>query len=246
MSETETTARSDAERIGAEVRALLTPVHTGLEALRDEIVEAFRGADAAGRAVVESDLLDLPGFFAAHGLIGDVAVGVGFVGAPGAVNGQDRYILWWQRRGDGFARLRLNFEPDSVDVYDYHEMDWYKVAAESSRPVLYGPYVDYSGSGHYVFTGAVPVRSDRFVGIVGADLSVTEMERRLTGLLRTVGLDALVVTGERRVLAANTPRWVVGSKLRTPPAADGSTDGFLAVVPVGLDTDWSVAVAAPE
>lgn len=245
MSDTQTTARSDAERIVAEVRALLAPVHTGLEGLRDDILEAFRAADSDGRPVVESDLLDLPGFFAAHGLMQDIAVGVGFVGAPGAVNGQDRYILWWQRQGDGFARLRLNFEPDSVDVYDYHEMDWYKVAAESSRPVLYGPYVDYSGSGHYVFTGAVPVRSDRFIGIAGADLSVTEMERRLTGLLRTVDLDALVVTGERRVLAANTPRWVVGAKLQAPPITGGDA-GFLAVVPVGLHTDWSVAVASPE
>ena len=91
----------------------------------------------------------------------------------------------------------------------------------------------------------MPVRSDRFIGIAGADLSVTEMERRLTGLLRTVDLDALVVTGERRVLAANTPRWVVGSKLQVPPTP-GSAAGFLAVEPVGLDTDWSVAVASPE
>jgi hypothetical protein len=238
-------AQRDAERVAVEVRGLLAPLHEALGHLRDEIERTYRAVHAAGRSMQEEDLVDLPAFFAVHALLKDLVVGAGYAAAPGAVGGQERYLLWWQRRGDTLARLRLNLEPTSVDVYDFLEMDWFRGARATRRPYMYGPYLDYSGSGLYVFTGVVPVWGEDFIGVAGADLPVRETERHLTRLLRSLDHDAIVVTGERRVIASNTHRWVVGAKTRSLPEV---TDhgAFLAVVPVGIDTDWQVAVAAPE
>lgn len=237
-------ARSDAERVAVEVRGLLTPLHEALGHVRDEIESTYRAARAEGRDLQEEDLVDLPAFFGVHALLKDLVVGAGYAAAPAVVGGEERYLLWWQRRGDALARLRLNLEATSVDVYDYLDMDWFKGARATRRPYMYGPYLDYSGSGLYVFTGVVPVWGEDFLGVAGADLPVRETERQLTRVLRSLQLDALVVTGERRVIASNTDRWVVGAKTRALPevADDGA---FLAVVPVGVDTDWLVAVAAP-
>jgi hypothetical protein len=49
------------------------------------------------------------------------------------------------------------------------------------------------------------------------------------------------VTAERRVVAANTPRWISGTRLdRLPSAADGT---FTAVTEVGADSGWRLASA---
>ena len=35
---------------------------------------------------------------------------------------------------------------NDVTVYDYLDMDWYTRAEETRRPVIHGPWVDYTGS----------------------------------------------------------------------------------------------------
>jgi hypothetical protein len=171
-----------------------------------------------------------------------ITAGMGFVAAPGAMEGQDRYMMWWQRRGDRVARLRLNFDPTSIDVYDYVQMEWYQLPRSGSDRVAFGPYVDYSGSGLYTVTATVPVRVEgRFVGVVGADLVFTELERRLVSVLRQVPADAIVVSAERRVLAANTARWVVGSKL---PAMPRTGEEFASVEEIPVGTGWVLATSA--
>jgi hypothetical protein len=50
------------------------------------------------------------------------------------------------------------------------------------------------------------------------------------------------VTAERRVVAANTPRWISGTRLsRLPAPGDGE---FAAVAEVGADSGWLLAAAA--
>ena len=57
----------------------------------------------------------------------------GIVAAPGVVANKDRHLEWWQRtaagdaHADAFARIRLNLDPESIDLYDYLEMDWFTV-----------------------------------------------------------------------------------------------------------------------
>lgn len=174
----------------------------------------------------------------------DLVGGMGFVAAPGIVDGQDRAMLWWQRGPNGLARLRLNFDPSSIDVYDYLQMEWFQLAQSGQERVTYGPYVDYSGSELYAVTATVPVRvGDSFLGVTGADLVVSELERRLIGVLRRSSDDVVVVSAERRVIAANTPRWVVGSRLPAMPAAG---DEFADVTELALGNGWVLAVATEE
>ena len=52
---------------------------------------------------------------------------------------------------------------------------------------------------------------------------------------------AVLVTGERRVVVANTPRWIPGTRLdRLPAPGDGI---FAAVAEVGADSGWLLAAA---
>ncbi len=167
--------------------------------------------------------------------------GMGFVAAPSVVEGRERYMAWWQRHNERVARLRLNFDPTSIDVYDYLQMDWYQLAQRGQQRVAYGPYVDYSGSDMYTITATIPVIADgTFLGVAGADLVVGDVERRLIEVLRHTDEDAVVVNTERRVIAANTPRWLVGSRLDTVPTV-GETFADVAELPLG--TGWCLAIA---
>lgn len=175
--------------------------------------------------------------------------GMGFVAAPTVVDARERYLLWWQRHGERVARLRLNFDPASVDVYDYLQMDWYQLALRGQARVAYGPYVDYSGSDMYTITATIPVLADGvFLGVAGADLVVAEVEHRLLAALRQSSEDAVIVSPERRVIMANTPRWIVGSRLSALPSAGPPTDPsvFREVRQMPLGTGWVLAVAWPQ
>lgn len=175
--------------------------------------------------------------------------GMGFVAAPFVVDGRERYMAWWQRNHERVARLRLNFDPTSIDVYDYLQMDWYQLAQRGQARVAYGPYVDYSGSDLYTITATIPVVADgAFLGVAGADLSVGDVERALIEVLRQTPQDAVVVNTERRVIAANTPRWIVGSLLPSMPQAGPAADpaAFRDVAEMPLGTEWVLAIAWPD
>jgi hypothetical protein len=73
---------------------------------------------------------------------------------------------------------------------------------------------------------------------------MTSVERALIDALRECPRDTVVVSSERRVIAVNSPRWVIGARLPTMPDA-GSGD-FVAVADVGLDSGWVVSSAVPE
>jgi hypothetical protein len=184
-------------------------------------------------------------------LIGEdrLAVGFGFAAAPGEVDDLARYMCWYQRKGERIERLRLNFDPTSIDVYDYLEMEWFGLAEQGRPRVAFGPYVDYSGADQYIVTATVPVVvDDRFVGIAGVDLAAGELERRLIQVLRGTALDAAIVSAERRVIAANTPRWVVGSRVPAMPRPTGeaSADPYVDVAELPGGTGWVVALAEPD
>lgn len=175
-----------------------------------------------------------------------VAVGMGFVAAPDTVEGRDRFMAWRQRLGEKVVRLQLNFDPTSVDVYDYLEMEWFQLAEQGRERVAFGPYVDYSGAGLYVVTLTIPVIIDgAFVGVVGADLVAHELEKRLVGALQTCPLDAVVISAERRVIATNTPRWVAGARLRSLPevGVPSESSEFVDVADLPAGTGWTLALA---
>ncbi|MGY4712277.1 PDC sensor domain-containing protein [Mycolicibacterium sp. CBM1] len=234
-----------ARDLAAQASRALEPIYGLLGRVATEVLRS-RPARAALTEAHFSDLQRLLAELLTH----EQAIwGMGFVAAPSVVDGRERYMAWWQRNHQRVARLRLNFDPTSIDVYDYLQMDWYQLAQRGQERVAYGPYVDYSGSDLYTITATIPVVADgMFLGVAGADLSVGEVERALIEVLRQTAEDAVVVNTERRVIAANTPRWIVGSLLASmpKPGPEGAATGFRAVAEMPLGTEWVVAIAWPE
>ena len=70
---------------------------------------------------------------------------------------------------------------------------------------------------------------------------MSHLEPELLAMLRPVPVPAVLVTGERRVVAANTPRWIPGTRLGQLPAAGDGT--FAAVTEIGADSGWLLAAA---
>jgi hypothetical protein len=226
-----------AHDLADEATRAVEPVYHLLDAVADEVLRS-RPPRAALTETHFSGLQRLLAELLAkeHGIWG-----MGFVAAPSVVEGRERYMAWWQRHNERVARLRLNFDPTSIDVYDYLQMDWYQLAQRGQQRIAYGPYVDYSGSDMYTITATIPVIADGvFLGVAGADLVVGDIERRLIEVLRHTGDDAVVVNTERRVIAANTPRWLVGSRLSAAPSV-GDTYRDVAELPLG--TGWALAIA---
>ncbi|KRD14206.1 hypothetical protein ASE48_04090 [Mycobacterium sp. Root265] len=226
-----------AQELAAEASKAVEPFYGLLDVVAEEVLRsrppraALTETHFSGLQRLLAELLTHE-----HGLWG-----MGFVAAPSVVEGRDRYMAWWQRHNERVARLRLNFDPNSIDVYDYLQMDWYQLAQRGQQRVAYGPYVDYSGSDMYTITATIPVIADgTFLGVAGADLVVGDVERRLIEVLRHTDEDAVVVNTERRVIAANTPRWLVGSRLDTVPTEDNT---FHEVAELPLGNGWSVAIA---
>ena len=247
---------ADLDGPAARVRATLEDVFGRLDRIADAFLAHRRGCLAAGdeltaermsglREAIWTELAELP-----------AADGAGIVVAPGVVAGRERHLEWWQRTGSGdeaaphgYARIRLNLDPESIDLYDYLDMDWFTVPRTQGRRYVYGPYIDFSGADRYVLTMASPVRDPssgtgeqgRFLGVAGADIRMSHLEPELLAALRAVPAQAALVTAERRVIAANTPRWIPGSRLpRLPRPGDGE---FTAVAEVGADSGWLLAAA---
>jgi hypothetical protein len=232
----------------ARIRAVLDDIFCPLAQIATAFATQRRTSRAAGgdltpdrlsglREVIWQQLGQLP-----------TADGAGVVAAPGVVAARDRHLEWWQRTGPGaggageYARIRLNLDPESIDLYDYLEMDWFTVPGREGRRYVYGPYIDFSGADRHVLTMTVPVLDDgEFLGIAGADIRMSHLEPELLAILRTVPVPAVLVTAERRVAAANTARWIAGTRVpRLPTPGDGE---FGAVTEIGADSGWRLAAA---
>jgi hypothetical protein len=235
------------------VRAALEGVFGPVAAIGDGFVAQRRNCVASGTALTPDRLAGMREIvWQQLGLL-PAADGAGIVAAPGVIAGKDRHLEWWQRpasgdgTADGFARIRLNLDPESIDLYDYLEMDWFTIPQREGRPYVYGPHIDFSCADRYVVTMTVPVTDSgpdgerEFLGIAGADIRMSHFEPELLAILRTVPAPAVLVTAERRVVAANTPHWISGTRLpRLPAPGDGD---FAAVTQIGANSGWLLAAA---
>lgn len=243
----------------AKVRAALEGVFGPVTAIGDGFVAQRRACLASGAPLTPDRLSGLREIIWHHLSMLPAADGAGIVAAPGVVAGKDRHLEWWQRTADGeggpdgFTRIRLNLDPESIDLYDYLTMDWFTSPWREGRPHVYGPYIDFSGADRYVVTLTVPVADDstanhgsadrEFLGVAGADIRMSHLEPELLAILRSVPSPAVLVTGERRVVAANTPHWISGTRLpRLPAPGDGD---FATVTEIGAHSGWLLA-AVPK
>lgn len=214
-------AYASADHIANRVAGVLDPIYQALDQLAEALLTVLPPAALAGEpgSVSERQLGSLERWLVPH-LHGHPALaGLGFVATPGLVAGHERYLYWWQRVGAGQpSRLRLNFDAESVDVYDYLQMEWFQGARAGAPRTAFGPYVDYTGAGAYVVTASVPVTyRGEFLGVAGADITLAALEPRLLAIVADARPGTVVLNAERRVLAANTPRFVVGTRVEDSP-----------------------------
>lgn len=254
----------DLDAPASRVRALLEGVFRPVTAIGDGFVAQRRSCLAAGGALTPDRLSGMREIIWRQLRLLPAADGAGIVAAPGVITGKDRHLEWWQRTAngdggpDGFARIRLNLDPESIDLYDYLDMDWFTIPRREGRPHVYGPHIDFSCADRYVVTMTVPVTDARaagerepggpatggreFLGVAGADIRMSHLEPELLAILRSVPAPAVLVTAERRVVAANTPHWISGTRLpRLPAPGDGD---FGAITEIGAHSGWLLAAAS--
>ena len=128
---------ADLAAAGSRVRAALEGMFGVVAEIGAAFAEQRRGCLAAGAALTPGRLSGLREvIWRQLGLLPG-ADGAGVVAAPGVVAGKQRHLEWWQRTmaadggQDGFARIRLNLDPESVDLYDYLDMDWFTMPAQA-------------------------------------------------------------------------------------------------------------------
>jgi DNA-binding FadR family transcriptional regulator len=240
------------EPLAAEIRSTLSTVFDSI----DRLSEAFHALRSRlGESPTPHELQRLDGAVRAVVEENDMSEGAGYVFAPGYIGGYDRYIQWLHRTAERVTPLRFNLDPTSVNVYDYLQMDWYTIARDRNSRCVYGPFLDFAGADHYVMTFTAPLTHEgTFLGLAGADLRMAELEHRLMEIVDKAPGEAVLINSERAVLAANTPRWVAGSRLTTKPkvggrastrASGGPAMTFTEVQKVSADTGWVLALAAP-
>lgn len=140
--------------------------------------------------------------------------GTGLVVAPGALRDVDRYQEWWRPAGEGsyeFLDVKTGF---GSEPYDYTGMSWF-VGAAAGLDSVRGPYVDLSGSDLYVLTFAVPALYEgRFIGVSGADITVSSFESLVIADLSTLDTEVVVVNSADRVVISSSPDHFPGERMR--------------------------------
>ena len=77
----------------------------------------------------------------------------------------------------------------------------------------------------YVLTFTMPIVVDgRFIGVAGLDLSLHNVDRLLIRSLMRLEHEAVLIAVDGRVIASNSPNWMVGdlaTKLLQPLSSQG-------------------------
>ncbi|MET0783195.1 MAG: hypothetical protein ABWX76_05895 [Leifsonia flava] len=205
---------------------------------------------------------------------GSLVVGAGFVAAPDFLPDAPWHLAWWLGEGNGFGsdsgsgaggrrasgrnavrRLEAVEDPASDSFRDHTTLEWWRIPERTGRRHITGPYVDYLCTDDYTLTITDPVFVDgQLVGVVGADVYVTDAERVLLPALRRIGGDASLVNASGRIVVSTDPRLATGALLRDPAVTDAVRDvapGASVVLPGGRrvtaagDTSLAVITSSP-
>jgi GntR family transcriptional repressor for pyruvate dehydrogenase complex len=203
-------AGGDAAAVVAAAEAALDEVFAGIGRLRDALVDI---AADGGRPLRRADLGPVRALARQLLGAGGTVAGTGVVLAPGALADATLWLEWWRRGPDGStAFLDVALDPRDPDFYDYATAEWFTTPRDTGERWVAGPFVDYSGTNEHIFTLTLPIAGpDGFLGVAGADLAVGAVEAILGPGLAAIGGEAVVVNQRDRVIASNTPRWLVGT-----------------------------------
>ena len=210
------------EGMGRHVAVAAEAVFELVATLRTATEELFADARRAGRRVSVAALDDIDSI--AIGMLGGVdgiIPGAGFVAAPQVLSDAPRWLQWWQQGRNGSpTRLVAELDPSRDRFYDYTQLPWFSVPADTGRRHITGPYVDYVCTDEYALTFTEPIYDDGvFVGVAGADVFVNRYESLVLPPLRSLPSAAALVNTQGRVIVSNTARLVTGSLVRKPDVA---------------------------
>ncbi|MEU3787668.1 cache domain-containing protein [Streptomyces sp900129855] len=222
------------------IREAVESVFSALAVLESEASERLNAIGRKGRRPGTSDLAALqPTIQAPLSEQGDRFNGTGVVMAPDVLADAACHLEWWQRTGGQRPRpLRLNLDPQSESFYDYTLKPWFVTPRDEGHGTVMGPYVDLHCAGLYILTFTRPLTANgEFVGVVGADVPVAAFEQLVAPSLKHLGGEAVVITSEAQVLAANTPTWAVGERARELLDAEAGVEREAVRAP---EVHWSV------
>lgn len=176
-----------------------------------------------------TELDDAVEWIVAPALAGEQALlGAGFVAAPGLLRDAPWHFAWWLSPANGVGlagrprslrRLAVAEDPAADGFHDYTRLEWWREAAAGDGSHLTGPYIDFLCTDELTLTITAPVRvGERMLGVVGADLSVTAVERVVDTIWGAERERLLLVGESGRVVATNDPRVETGSLIE----ADGA------------------------
>lgn len=125
-------------------------------------------------------------------------------------------LIQWQVRSEtgGFEPYGFVYDEDSTEYYDFMRLPWFETPRLTGTPTLAGPYLDYLGVDDYVLTATVPIVSGEvFIGVAGADLQVSDLERIMLSRCRGLRVPVALVTSEDRIVCSNSAHYLPGDRL---------------------------------
>ncbi|MFY0577503.1 cache domain-containing protein [Cystobacter fuscus] len=253
-----------ARTVNSELDNAFIPVRTLAQTLAAQKVAGLtdrRLADVALRNVAEANpkLLGLWTTWEPNAFDG---LDAKYVNTPGS-DATGRYISNWSR-GTG----RINLEPN-VDYETEGVGDYYLLARKSRRETIVNPYLyPVAGRPTLITSITVPILLDgKFVGTVGADISLEQIQKHISELTPFGTGYALLVSNngafvahpsaERRAkpLGTSSADTLVKTALSSDSAFSGQVDSEVlgaraieVVVPIRIGetvTPWALAVIAP-
>ncbi|HUX04965.1 MAG TPA: cache domain-containing protein [Acidimicrobiales bacterium] len=243
MADTKDTSsdmRDELALAARKIAEVITSVFESVDCVREHLVALHREVVAEGEDFTPEHLVQLRPVILEQLSRRPFLDGVGILTAGDLFAEQARFIEWWRHDDDDdVVPLWLNFDPTSVDIYDYLEMEWFLRAERDNARTVYGPYLDYTGADRYVVTMMAPAVDDRFLGVVGADVRMEHFEAEILPILYDLDSAVALVNAERRVVLTNTREWTVGSRLPSMPSS--SDANYLGVARIDVESEWVLA-----
>lgn len=150
---------------------------------------------------------------------GALVQGAGVVLEHRALTDAEWWLEWFVDADGRPQRLQISTDPSGVSSYEYEHLPWFAGPRATGRRHLTGPYVDYLCTEDYTLTFTAPVEVDSaFLGVAGADVRVSMLERRLLPSLRAAQTRLAVVNTHGRIVASNRGRDTCGELIDDLPA----------------------------
>jgi hypothetical protein len=145
--------------------------------------------------------------------------GGGIAYAPGTLRDAEYWLEWWRMQPNGKPKfIGHDLNPGSIRYYDYTTRDWFKVPAAAGHAVAVGPYVDMGGIDVNTVTLTVPANHGTHV--LGCDLSLSALEGIFLRAVRTPEPAIILVGRNGRIIASNSPRLVIGTRVNVHDARE--------------------------